>query len=139
MNNVTRTENPAATCMMQGEELPAAELPAEDKRRHPRYECDGYAEVFLPHGGLLFRGRILNLSVSGCYVETAMANLERGTLVEVYFVTNQLQFRVHGNIAEVRQKRGAGISFLNLSRRRAMQIAALIGELAEKRENQSAH
>jgi PilZ domain len=133
MNNVTRRENPAALRLMQGADLPADELPAEDKRRHPRYECDGYAEVFMPHGGLLFRGRILNLSLSGCYVETAMANLERGTLVEVYFVTNQLQFRVRGNIAEVRQKRGVGISFLDLSRRRAMQIAALIRELSEKR------
>lgn len=44
-----------------------------------------------------------------------MANLERGTPVEVYFVTNQLQFRVQGNIAEVRLKRGAGISFVRES------------------------
>jgi PilZ domain len=143
MNNLTGTEDPAAPRLMQGTELSAAEPSPEDKRRHPRYECDGYAEVFLPHGGLLFRGRILNLSLSGCYVETAMARLERGTLVEVYFVTNQLQFRVQANIAEVRQKRGVGISFLNPSRRRAMQIAALIGELAEKRgeatEDHSAH
>jgi len=122
---------------MQGGELPSADLTAAseqdaDKRRHPRYSCDGYAEVFLPHGGLLFRGRISNLSVSGCFVETTMANLERGTLVEVYFETNQLQFRVQGNIAEVRQKRGAGIAFVNVSPRRAAQIAALVSELAEE-------
>ena len=122
---------------MQGGELPSADLTAAseqgaDKRRHPRYSCDGYAEVFLPHGGLLFRGRISNLSVSGCFVETTMANLERGTLVEVYFVANQLQFRVQGNIAEVRQKRGAGIAFVNVSPRRAAQIAALVSELAEE-------
>jgi len=47
-----------------------------------------------PIGGLLFRGRILNLSLNGCYIETALLNLEHGTQVEVYFVTNQLQFRV---------------------------------------------
>jgi len=81
---------------------------------------------------LLFRGRILDLSVSGCFIETAMPNLERGTLVEVYFVTNQLQLRVQGNITEVRQKRGAGISFVNVSPRRAERIAALVSELAEK-------
>ena len=51
-----------------------------------------------------------------------MANLERGRPVEVYFVTNQLQFRVRGNIAEVRLKRGAGISFVNVSSRRAVQM-----------------
>jgi hypothetical protein len=103
-----------------------------EKRLHPRYRCDGYAEVFLPQGGLLFRGQILNLSQTGCYIETALLNLERGTQVEVYFVTNQLQFRVLGTIAALRKKRGAGIAFLNVNPRRALQIAMLIDELASK-------
>ena len=137
MNNLARPEAIPAPAVVQSGEPPARAIsvPAdqsEEKRRHPRYSCDGYAEVFLPHGGLLFRGRISNLSVSGCFIETTMASLERGTLVEVYFVTNQLQFRVQGNIAEVRQKRGAGISFINVSPRRAAQIVALVDELAEK-------
>lgn len=99
---------------------------------HPRYRCDGYAEVFLPRGGLLFRGRILNLSQTGCYIETALLDLERGTQVEVYFVTNQLQFRVLGNFAAMRRKRGAGIAFLNVSPRRALQISMLIDEIVAK-------
>jgi hypothetical protein len=128
MNYQGGTEHPFAPMATVGGE----ELPSEEKRRHPRYSCEGYAEVFLPHGGLLFRGRISNLSVSGCYIETTMANLERGTLIEAYFVTNQLQFRVQGNIAEVRKRRGVGIAFLNVSPRRAGQIATLIRELAEQ-------
>jgi len=70
--------------------------------------------------------------MSGCYIETALLNLERGTQVEVYFVTNQLQFRVLGNVAVLRRKRGAGIAFLNVSPRRALQIAMLVEELAEQ-------
>jgi hypothetical protein len=137
MSNLIRIEASPAPAVMQSPELPAdPEVPAEEKRRYPRYSCDGSAEVYLPHGGLLFSGRISNLSIAGCYIETAMLNLERGTLVEVYFVTNQLHFRIQGNIAEVRQKRGAGISFINVSPRRAMKISALIGELAEE---QGAH
>jgi hypothetical protein len=132
MSNLTRIEVHPTPAVMQSQDLPTPELPAEEKRRHPRYSCDGSAEVYLPHGGLLFRGRISNLSISGCFIETAMVNLERGTLVEVYFIANQLQFRVQGNIAEVRHKRGAGISFINVSPRRAMQISTLIAELAEK-------
>jgi len=120
--------NPSKTVAFPGEQN-------REQRRHPRYACEGYAEVFLPHGGLLFRGRILDLSMSGCYIETALLNLERGTQVEVYFVTNQLQFRVLGNVAVVRRKRGAGIAFLNVSPRRALQIAMLVGELAERQVN----
>jgi len=83
--------------MVESRELAAPELrvpdltvqdfpPVQERRRHPRYLCDGHAEVLLPQGGLLFRGRILDLSVSGCFIETTMPNLERGTLVEVFFV-----------------------------------------------------
>jgi PilZ domain len=103
-----------------------------EQRRHPRYVCEGQAEVFLPHGGLLVRGRILNLSVSGCYIETEQLNLERGTQVEVYFATNRLQFRVQGNVAALRRRRGVGIAFLHVSPRRAEQIAMLVAELSEK-------
>ena len=124
--NITASSLPA---------IPNPDLEAEgrEKRQHPRYGCDGYAEVFLPQGGLLFRGRILNLSQTGCYIETALLDLERGTQVEVYFVTNQLQFRVQGNVAALRRKRGAGIAFVNVSPRRSLQIALLVDELAQKK------
>jgi hypothetical protein len=121
--------NPSQTSVLSEREIVTQD---REQRRHPRYACEGNAEVFLPHGGLLFRGRILNLSMDGCYIETALLNLERGTQVEVYFVTNQLQFRVLGNIAALRRKRGVGIAFLNISPRRVLQIATLVGELADR-------
>jgi len=102
-----------------------------NRRRHPRYPCEGHAEVFVPHGALLFTGRILDLSLSGCFIETPAFNLERGTHVEVYFVTRQMQFRVAGHIAVLHRKRGAGIAFQSLSPRRARQVADLVCELKE--------
>jgi PilZ domain len=129
MSNVSKRSDSVVPMVT---ETDAEELRGREKRRHPRYRCEGHAEVFLPHGGLLFRGRILNLSASGCYIETAYLNLERGTQVEVYFVTNQLQFRVLGTVAALHRKRGAGIAFANVSPRRALQIATLVSELAEK-------
>jgi hypothetical protein len=103
----------------------------ENRRQHPRYSCEGDAEVFVPHGALLFRGKILDLSFSGCFVETPTLDLERGTPVEVSFTVHQLQFRVAGRIAILHPKRGAGIAFQELGARRARQIADLIAELKE--------
>lgn len=103
-----------------------------ERRRHPRYFCEGHAEVFVPHGALLFRGRILNLSVSGCFIETLTLSLERGTHVEVYFVAHRLQFRVSGYIAVLHPKHGAGISFQEMGARRARMIAELVQELQEE-------
>jgi hypothetical protein len=102
-----------------------------NRRHHPRYACEGHAEVFVPHGALLFQGRILDLSLSGCFIETPAFNLERGTHVEVYFVARLMQFRVAGHIAVLRRTRDAGIAFHNLGPRRARQVADLVRELKE--------
>ena len=106
------------------------------RRRHPRYPCEGRAEVSVPNGGLLFQGKILDLSLSGCFVETPSLNLERGTRVEVCFVTRQMRFRVAGHIAVLRPKHGAGIAFDNLSARLSRQIEELVVELKEQLESQ---
>lgn len=108
------------------------EAMGENRRRHPRYPCEGRAEVFVPHGALLFEGRILNLSLSGCFVETPRLNLERGTRVEVFFATRQVQIRIAGHIAILHRGRGAGIAFDGLSPRLTRQIADLVSELAEQ-------
>ena len=109
--------------------------PTANRRRHVRYTCGGRAEVFLPHGGLLLRGRILDLSLSGCFIEAPALTLERGTHVEVFFVARQMQFRVSGHIAAVSRKGGAGVAFLNLSPRLARQVADPVHELKEISES----
>lgn len=108
-----------------------ASAPTANRRRHVRYICEGHAEVFLRHGGLLLRGRILDLSLSGCFIETPALTLERGTQVEVFFVACRMQFRVSGHIAAVSRKRGAGVAFQNLTARLAQQVADLVQELKE--------
>lgn len=112
------------------------ELSASERRKHPRYACEGHAEVFLPHGGLLFRGRILDLSVSGCMIEATGITLERGTHVEIYFTARQLQFRVPGNIAVLYRGKGVGIAFYHVSRRMAEQIREMVSELAESQSSE---
>ena len=112
-----------------------AAAPTANRRRHVRYACEGRAEVFLPHGGLLLRGKILDLSLSGCFIETPALTLERGTRVEVFFVARRMQFRVSGHIAAVSRKRGAGVAFQNLSPRLARQVADLVRELKEISES----
>lgn len=103
----------------------------QNRRQYPRYHCEGDAEVFVSHGALLFRGKILDLSFSGCFIEAPALDLERGTRVEVSFAVRQMRFRVAGRIAIMHRKRGAGIAFDALGGRRERQIADLIAELKE--------
>ncbi len=115
-------------------EIKPEEWEGSEQRRHPRYACDGYAEVHLPHAGLRFRGHIQNLSISGCYIETEL-NLERGTYVEVFFRVRQLRFRLAGNIAGVEWRKGVRIAFREVSSRGAAYVEELVRELAGAQED----
>ncbi|WP_164981271.1 PilZ domain-containing protein [Silvibacterium dinghuense] len=103
--------------------------PCAERRREPRFLCEGHAEIEVPHIGLKLQGEIHDLSRSGCFIEAPTVNLERGTHVEVYFETRKICIRVAGNILVLRPRTGVGIAFLPMSPRIAWQIEMLVEEL----------
>ena len=76
-----------------------------------RYEVDAWAEVMVQNGSMLFRGRVLDLSLGGCYVETeARLRLAPGTRVEIVFRLGERVFRCEATSRMLRS-RGAGFLF----------------------------
>lgn len=115
----------------------AQEEPAEvmERRQHPRFAVDGIAEVVVADGTMLFRGRVLDISVAGCYIETqARLRLQPGTQVEMVFRVNGMVFRPRATSRMVRPGEGAGFLFLNLNARMRWELEALIGELMGESE-----
>jgi PilZ domain len=103
---------------------------SSDRRRWTRYTCDGTAEVQAALGSLRFRGKILDLSLTGCYLETAPpVRLERGSHVEIFFRLNGLAFRVAATLTAMRPGLGTGFSFSRPSPRTQRQLEMLIEEL----------
>lgn len=100
-----------------------------ERRLYRRYPCEGTAEVFVIGKGLRFKGRILDLSEGGCYLQTAH-QLERGTHLELIFEVNRMRLRVSGGIRVVRLHSGIGIAFNHMSARRKALIQDLIEDLA---------
>ena len=101
-----------------------------ERRQHKRYAVDGWAEVLVADGTLLFRGRVLDLSVAGCYIETeARLRLAPGTPVEMVFRVNEMVFRPRATSRAVRPGEGAGFLFLNLNVRMQKDLEMLIAEL----------
>jgi hypothetical protein len=112
-----------------GRDVDAAEF--LDRRQHKRYAMDAMTEVVVEGGVMLFRGRVLDISVAGCYVETqARLRLERGTKVEMVFKVNGVTFRPAATARMVRPGFGAGFRFSNVNARTQMELEALIGALA---------
>jgi len=102
-----------------------------DKRRYLRYPCDGTAEVKGALGSLRFSGRILDLSLAGCYLETVPpVRLERGSHVEIFFQVNGLALRLAATVTAVRPGKGTGYRFSRPSLRTQSQLELLIEELS---------
>src|ERR1700720_3093179 len=89
----------------------AAQEGVIERRQHPRYAVDAWAEVMVKDGTMLFRGRVLDVSVGGCYIETeAKLKLAPGTPVEMVFRVNDVVLRCDAMSRMVRT-RGAGFLF----------------------------
>ena len=102
-----------------------------ERRQHTRYAVDAWAEVMVKDGTMLFRGRVLDLSVGGCYIETeARLRLAPGTPVEIVFRLNDKVFRCDATIRMIRTK-GAGFLFDLLDVRTKTELDGLIAELRE--------
>lgn len=102
-----------------------------DRRQHARFAVDAWAEVMLKDGSMLFRGRVLDLSVEGCYVETeARLRLMRGTPVEMVFRVRNRVFRCEA-ASRTRRARGAGFLFEISDTWTREQLERLTAELGQ--------
>jgi len=89
------------------------EAPGSERRRHERFICEGFAEVIAFRANVFFRGKIKDLSQSGCFIETrAHLNLSRFAEVEVRFTVGGLKQSVLARVMAVRPGKGAGFEFL---------------------------
>lgn len=90
-----------------------AKTDGAERRRHRRFPCEGYAEVVCSRTAYLFRGRIRDVSLTGCFIETpARLRLEKSTEVELRFTANSLHITAPARLMVIRTGKGAGFEFL---------------------------
>jgi len=103
-------------------------------RRHERFAVDGEAEVMVASGIQLFRGRIADISLSGCFIETKLRlHMKIGTAVQMVFSAGSTTLRADATVRMMRHGIGAGFSFDTMSDYMRAGLAALIYELEGKK------
>lgn len=104
----------------------------DDRRRSPRFSCGGLAKIVcLPSDGILLPGRIRDLSLGGCSVET-VSPLACGVRTEILVRVNTSRFRAIGQVRAVRGPAGMGMQFLQLSAGGQDMLVELIRELTRQ-------
>jgi hypothetical protein len=136
-----RASGPPAAPLIVEAAIPAeTALPARppskfrDRRSQVRHEVDTVATVFLVKIGSALRGRILDLSPSGCRIRTdERFPVGIYTRVETEFHLEGLPFRLGGVIQAIHNRNMVGIRFLDLSERKRQQVLDLIDEMEQMR------
>jgi hypothetical protein len=111
---------------------PEEEATQVDRRRSPRVSCAGLARIIsLPSDGLTLPGKLRDLSLLGCGIETA-SPLQDGTRAEILLRVNAYSVRVVGQVRAVRAPYVMGVEFLHVSTSGQDILAELIRELARQ-------
>lgn len=104
-----------------------------DRRRSPRFVCGGHAQLnCLPSSGIALRGRLRDLSLGGCCLDTALP-VDFGPRAEVVVRVNAASFRALGEVRAVRDRSRAGLEFVQFSSRGRDMLADLIADLARRK------
>jgi hypothetical protein len=95
--------------------MPERNRAEEDRRRRARFKCGGEARISrLPSDGIFVPGKILDLSLGGCCVDTTLP-IDFGVRTEIVVHVNTASFRAVGEVRALRNRFGAGMEFVHLS------------------------
>ena len=120
------------------EQLAVLALLHPDRRR---FECAGSAEIRLALAARPEKGRMVNLSLGGCYVKTEFI-FEVGEKVEMILEVNKVSFRAAGSVIHIPLSQatgngkltpaGIGIQFSDMTAGARSRLQELIAELKLK-------
>jgi len=104
----------------------------DDRRRSPRFSCGGLAKIVcLPSDGIYLAGKVRDLSLNGCWIET-VSTLECGARAEILVRVSDASFRAIGQVKAVRGPGGIGMEFIQLSAGGQDMLVELLRELARQ-------
>ncbi len=102
----------------------------DDRRGSPRFSCGGHATIScLPSDGIFLPGKIRDLSLGGCCVDTTLP-IACGARAEVVVRVNAASFRALGEVRAIRSRSGVCLEFVRLSPGGKDMLSDLIKELA---------
>ncbi len=103
----------------------------EERRRCPRFSCAGVAHINrLPSNGILIPGRMRDLSLGGCCIDTSQP-IDSGDRAELIVRVNAASFRVLGEVRAIRGASCAGMEFVQLSAGGRQMLSELCTDLAK--------
>ncbi|MFI5113879.1 MAG: PilZ domain-containing protein [Terriglobales bacterium] len=103
-----------------------------ERRRSPRYSCNGSAEFRAAGGDVRMWGTLTDISRHGCYVEMT-STFPAGTDVDLGMEVQGIRVRARGRICVSYPFLGMGIAFTEIAPEQEASLEQLLSALAEHR------
>jgi PilZ domain len=100
-----------------------------EKRRGPRYKCEGSAEIREDGCDVRTWATFSDISVHGCYVE-AQATYPANTVLHMKLEANGIRVETKGNVRVNYPYLGMGIAFADMSEENQAQLKQLLASIA---------
>jgi PilZ domain len=104
--------------------------PVTEKRRSPRYRCQGSAQLREINSGVSMWATFSDISMHGCYVEAA-AGYPAGSAIAISVEVNGFRVEAAGNVRVAYPGLGMGISFTKLPEEDRERLRGLVRSLAQ--------
>jgi hypothetical protein len=112
----------------------SAAWPTLERRATPRFAVDAPASVQVGYDGPMFRGRIVNLSLTGCYIQTiAGTKIPADTAVEIEFLLMGVSIQLSALFKWSKPKAGMGFRFIAMEKDSRMSLEEMLRELQNRR------
>lgn len=104
-------------------------VPGGEKRRSPRFKCEGSAELRAESGDVRTWAAFQDVSLHGCYVE-AQATYPVGTILRMKLEANGFRVETKGNVRVNYPYLGMGIAFVDMSVDNQAQLKGLLSSIS---------
>jgi PilZ domain len=88
-----------------------AKLTARDCRQFSRYRCASQVQFRMPEDGVIMSGEVSNLSLAGCFVQTAQP-CPVGASVEIVVQAGKARIYTQGRVKSVKKNQGMAVEFV---------------------------
>ncbi|MGA2857259.1 MAG: PilZ domain-containing protein [Candidatus Sulfotelmatobacter sp.] len=106
------------------------ELPGAEKRRSPRYKCEGSVELREEGCDVRTWATFSDISLHGCYVE-AQATYPAGTALHMKLEANGFKVETKGTVRVNYPYLGMGIAFAGMSDEDRARLRELLGSISQ--------
>jgi hypothetical protein len=101
-----------------------------EKRRTPRYKCEGRVELYEAGCDVHTSAALIDLSLHGCYVET-QATYPIGTMLAMKINTRNRRFEVGGDVRVTYPSLGMGIGFVEMTESNRSELKDLLASISQ--------